>query len=48
MDAIGKVIAVTKVNFTFAWREKKNKEIYLKDQLGSTIKDIRNETSIIF
>ena len=26
----------------------KFKEIYLKDQLGSTIKDIINETSIIF
>ena len=47
MDAIGKVIAITKVNFVITWT-KKNKEIYLKDQLESTINDIINEKSIIF
>ena len=35
MDALGtKVIAITKINFIFAWK-KKIKEVNLKDQVGS-------------
>ena len=47
MDAIGKSLLLQKQTL-YLLGEKKIKKIYLKDQLGSTIKNIINETNIIF